>query len=96
MSIFYFKLDDDIIRDVIEYEHEGYTQVELPMTHLPAGINAGHYRWDGNTYTVDTALKREVEWSGVNPLQEIVDQLLIDNINMQQQIDTLTTSNLEV
>lgn len=29
-------------------------------------------------------------------LQELVDQLLIDNLNMQQQIDTLITTNLEV
>lgn len=29
-------------------------------------------------------------------LQELVDQLIIDNLNMQQQIDTLITTNLEV
>ncbi len=29
-------------------------------------------------------------------LQELVDQLIIDNLNMQQQIDTLITTGLEV
>lgn len=29
-------------------------------------------------------------------LQELIDQLIIDNLNMQQQIDTLITSSLEV
>ncbi|WP_339306927.1 hypothetical protein [Paenibacillus sp. FSL R5-0519] len=55
---FYFQLDsDNIIRDAITYPYEGYTEVELDMTHLPAGINAGYYRWDGASFAIDPALK---------------------------------------
>ena len=45
MKKFYFQIDkDNIIRDVIEYQHEGYIEVELPTTHLPAGINGGWWK----------------------------------------------------
>lgn len=61
MKKFYFKLDGDIITDAIEYTHEGYIEVELPETHLPAGINGGWYRWNGTTYVLDEELKNAAD-----------------------------------
>ncbi len=58
MKTFYLALDGDIIVDAIEYPHDGYIEVELPATHLPAGINGGWYRWDGTTYMLDEELKQ--------------------------------------
>jgi hypothetical protein len=41
---FYILLDGNIIRDVIEYPHEGYIEVQLPFP-LPIGINGGWWKW---------------------------------------------------
>ena len=47
MKTFYIRLDQaGIIRDVLEFPHEGYIEVQM-QTPLPAGINGGWYRWDG-------------------------------------------------
>ena len=44
MKTFYVLLDgDNFIRDVIEYEHDGYAEVELPFP-LPVGINGGWWK----------------------------------------------------
>lgn len=59
MKKFYFKLQGDIIVDVIEYPYENYIEVELQETHLPAGINAGYYRLNGSVYSIDPVLKAE-------------------------------------
>jgi hypothetical protein len=56
MKKFYFLLDGDIITDAIEYAVDGYIEVELNKTHLPAGINGGYYRWTGSAYQKDEAL----------------------------------------
>jgi hypothetical protein len=61
MKKFYFKLDGDIIQDVIEYEHTGYVQLELTESCLPAGINAGYYRLNGTIYSIDEELKIKIE-----------------------------------
>lgn len=62
MRKFYFQLDSDIIRDAVTYPTEGYTEVELDMTHLPAGINAGYYRWQGTYFYIDESLRpKDVE-----------------------------------
>lgn len=58
---FYFLLDGDIIRDAITFPHPGYTEAELDLAHLPAGINAGYYRWDGESFVLDQALKDEAD-----------------------------------
>ncbi|SHI63440.1 hypothetical protein [Lutispora thermophila] len=59
---FYLKIDENnIIRDAIEYPFEGYTEVHLEETHLPAGINGGWYRWNGATYELDEELKRQAD-----------------------------------
>lgn len=48
---FYIQVDENgIIRDVIEFPHDGYMQVELD-TPLPPGINGGWYRWDSEAGT---------------------------------------------
>lgn len=57
MSKFYFQLDGDIIRDVITYPYDGYTEVELDTTYLPAGINAGYYRLEDGVPVLDQTLK---------------------------------------
>jgi hypothetical protein len=56
MKKFYFLLDGDIITDAIEYAVDGYIEVELNQTHLPAGINGGYYRWTGIAYERDETL----------------------------------------
>ncbi|SLJ92658.1 MULTISPECIES: hypothetical protein [unclassified Paenibacillus] len=58
---FYFQLDGDIIRDVITYPYDGYTEVELGTMHLPAGINAGYYRLQDGVPVLDQALKDEAD-----------------------------------
>jgi hypothetical protein len=60
MKKFYFKLENNIILDVIEYPHEGYIEVDLNETHLPAGINVGYYRLFKNIYFIDEQLKFEI------------------------------------
>lgn len=61
MIKYYFKLDGDLIIDVIEYKHEGYIEVELPEIQLPIGINGGFYRWNGKEYVIDEALKKTID-----------------------------------
>nr|WP_154957426.1 hypothetical protein [Paenibacillus xylanexedens] len=58
---FYLQLDGDIIRDAITYPYDGYTEVDLDTTHLPAGINAGYYRLQDGVPVLDQALKDEVD-----------------------------------
>ncbi|WP_127549661.1 hypothetical protein [Paenibacillus amylolyticus] len=58
--LFYLQLDGDIIRDVIQYEHEGYQPAEL-STPLPIGINAGYYRLQDGVPVLDQALKDETD-----------------------------------
>lgn len=44
---FYLKLDaGNTILDAITYPHEGYTEVTLTDTQLPAGINGGWFKWE--------------------------------------------------
>ena len=81
MKKFYFLLDGDIITDAIEYEVEGYTEVELEQTHLPAGINAGYYRWTGTAYEKDEALyQSQVSEIVKNAIDEYTLELLEDGI----------------
>lgn len=61
MKKFYFKLQENIILDVIEYPYEDYIEVELTESHLPSGINAGYYRLFGSSYEIDENLKKEIE-----------------------------------
>ncbi|CAM3358750.1 hypothetical protein HP548_02905 [Paenibacillus taichungensis] len=58
---FYFQLDGNVIRDAITYPYDGYTEVELDATHLPAGINAGYYRLQDGALVLDQALKDKVD-----------------------------------
>jgi len=81
MKKFYFKLDSDIITDAIEYAVEGYIEVELDQTHLPAGINAGYYRWTGTAYEKDDALyQSQVSEIVKNAIDEYTLELLEDGI----------------
>jgi hypothetical protein len=81
MKKFYFKLDGDIITDAIDYAVEGYTEVELDQTHLPAGINAGYYRWTGTAYEKDDALyQSQVSEIVKNAIDEYTLELLEDGI----------------
>lgn len=76
MKTFYLALDGDIIVDAIEYPHDGYIEVELPTTRLPAGINGGWYRWDGATYVLDEELKQAAnELDELEQLKEVVADL---------------------
>jgi hypothetical protein len=81
MKKFYFKLDGDIITDAIDYAVNGYTEVELDQTHLPAGINAGYYRWTGTAYEKDDALyQSQVSEIVQNAIDEYTLELLEDGI----------------
>ncbi|KAA8747104.1 hypothetical protein [Paenibacillus sp. UASWS1643] len=82
---FYFQLDGDIIRDAITYPHEGYTEVELDMTHLPAGINAGYYRWNGTAFEIDESLKPK----DPTDVTQAIEDLQRNQQLMQQAIDDL-------
>lgn len=55
-KLFWFALDGDVIIDAVDYAVTGYTKVVLPLTHLPAGINAGYYRWTGTVFERDNDL----------------------------------------
>ena len=49
MKKFYFKVNDEnLIEDVVEYSYEGYQEVELDMTHLPAGVNGGWWKLEND------------------------------------------------
>jgi hypothetical protein len=81
MKKFYFLLDDDIITDAIDYAVNGYTEVELDQTHLPAGINAGYYRWTGTAYQKDDALyQSQVSEIVKSAIDEYTLELLEDGI----------------
>ena len=57
MKKWYLKLDvNNVILDAIEYPFEGYVEVQLPDTQLPAGINGGWYKWNGTSYIKDDIL----------------------------------------
>ena len=58
MKTWYLKLDvNNVIVDAIEYPFEGYIEVQLTDTQLPAGINGGWYTWNGTDYVENLALK---------------------------------------
>lgn len=90
MTKFYFQLDGDIIRDAITYPHEGYTEVELDMTHLPAGINAGYYRWTGTTFEIDESLKPK----DTTDVTQAIEDLQRNQQLMQQAIDDLVMGGM--
>jgi len=70
MKTFYFQVDkDNFIRDVIEYQHEGYTEVEVKMP-LPIGVNGGWWKLiDGelsevvelNPNTIENKIKSAID-----------------------------------
>lgn len=76
----YFQIRDGIITDAIQYPTEGYTEVELDETHLPAGINGGWYRWDGTHYVLDETLKQaaSVEGAHIEKLRADVDYIAME------------------
>lgn len=62
--------------------------IEIPQGKILKSINVSG--------TEHKPVYEDLPKSETQKLQELVDQLIIDNLNMQQQIDILTTSNLEV
>jgi hypothetical protein len=81
MKKFYFKLDGDIITDAIEYAVDGYIEVQLDQTHLPAGINGGYYRWTGTAYEKDEELyNSQVSEIVQNAIDDYTLELLEDGI----------------
>jgi hypothetical protein len=71
MKTWYLKLDvNNIILDAIEYPFEGYIEVQLSDTQLPAGINGGWYTWNGAAYVEDLSKK---------PVAQPTNQELNDN-----------------
>lgn len=79
MKTFYIQLDaDNIIRDIIDYEHEDYLEIEAD-TPLPIGVNGGWYKWEGGKFVEYPELKptnqTELE-ARINELEQIIDTLL--------------------
>lgn len=60
MKKFYFKVD------AIDYPYNGYIEVELPDTHLPAGINGGWFKLENGQI---------VEYPELRPKDPEVEQL---------------------
>ncbi len=70
MKTFYFQVDkDNFIRDVVEYQYEGYTEVEIE-TPLPIGVNGGWWKLiDGelsevaelNPNTIENKIKSAID-----------------------------------
>ena len=57
MKTRYLKIDtNNVILDAIEYPYEGYIDVQLSDTQLPAGINGGWYKFANGSYTKDDIL----------------------------------------
>ncbi|OPX87010.1 MAG: hypothetical protein A4E53_02665 [Pelotomaculum sp. PtaB.Bin104] len=89
MKTWYFKIDvNNIILDAIEYPNEGYIEVQLPDTHLPAGINGGWYKWMGTAYVVDDVLKSSI-YMQQHPIEGQLQQLKDQNLTMQETINFL-------
>lgn len=82
MKDFYFLLDGDIVTDAIDYPAEGYTPVQLDQTHLPAGINAGYYRWNGTAYEIDPIRKAESDKLAAGEVGE----LRAENATLREQV----------
>ena len=56
--MFYIQLNsENIITDVISYEHEGYIPVSIPAP-LPDGIGCSWYKWTGNGAVLVPELKQ--------------------------------------
>lgn len=82
MKTWYLKLDaNNIILDVVEYQNEEYIEVQLPDTHLPAGINGGWYRWTGTAYEEVPELKPVSDNDRIASLEEQNAQMLIALVN---------------
>ncbi|WP_178023013.1 hypothetical protein [uncultured Paenibacillus sp.] len=71
MKDFYFLLDGDIVRDVIEYPHDGYVKVTLQEAELPPGVNAGYYRLQDGFLILDESLKSEIEGPPETELSDV-------------------------
>ncbi|MEC0241975.1 hypothetical protein P4H66_19415 [Paenibacillus dokdonensis] len=88
MKIFFIKLDTDIVRDVIDYAHEGYTEVSIPEdVPTPPGLLGGFYRWNGTEFIYDQSLKDEInkvtshpEYIELNRKYELLQKAMDDMI----------------
>jgi len=74
MKTWYLKLDvNNVILDVIDYLFEGYTEVQLPDTQLPAGINGGWYTWKDTAYVENLSKKPKTQTDELASLQKQID-----------------------
>lgn len=95
MRDFYFLLDGDIIRDVIEYHADGYVKVTLKESELPPGVNAGYYRLQDGFLILDESLKEgiedppETEVSDVTVLGREHVKLELALLELKRQVATL-------
>lgn len=90
MKKWYLKLDaNNIILDAIEYLHEGYIEVSLPDTSLPAGINGGWFKWNGTTYQEDVSLKPVTPGDKISALEAQVATLQVSLTEAQNAINML-------
>ena len=61
---YFIQLNEDVITDVITYPYGSYQEVEMESP-VPAGINAGWYRWNGTEAVLDETLKPVEEESNI-------------------------------
>lgn len=66
---FYILLDgDNVVRDIIEYPHEGYIEIEADWP-LPIGATGGWFKWEDGQFVEYPELRPP------NPLEDEVEQL---------------------
>ncbi|MFR9710740.1 hypothetical protein ACL02P_15330 [Paenibacillus sp. MB22_1] len=96
MRDFYFLLDGDIVRDVVEYHAEGYVKVTMQQNELPPGVNAGYYRLLDGLLFLDEALKEELEAQPETELSDVtilgMEHVKMDLavLDLKRQVATLT------
>lgn len=96
MKDFYFLLDGDIIKDVVEYQVTGYVLVTIQDS-LPPGVNAGYYRLVDGFITLDEALKEQIDKptdvspTGVDVLGMEYVKLDLALLNLKRQVASLTS-----
>ena len=84
MKTWYLRVDvNTVILDAIEYPFEGYIEVLLPDTQLPAGINGGWYTWNGTAYVEDLTLKPVSEVIKLGLLQDNFDIMYAQMLMLQ-------------
>ncbi|WP_339321368.1 hypothetical protein [Paenibacillus sp. FSL W8-0194] len=94
MKKWYLKLQGDIVKDVIEFPYEGYTEIELgDGRYLPDNILGRYYRWDGTDFVFDAELKNEIDQMNRQPGYE---ELKAENEKLKSRVSDLEMTMAEI